>query len=79
MKTIDLRSDTVTQPTPAMREVMLSAPVGDDVFGDDPTVNALQERIAAITGKEAALFMPSGTQSNLCALLTHCGAAMNTS
>ena len=50
MKTIDLRSDTVTQPTPAMREVMLSAPVGDDVFGDDPTVNALQERIAAITG-----------------------------
>ena len=73
MKTIDLRSDTVTQPTPAMREVMLSAPVGDDVFGDDPTVNALQERIAAITGKEAALFMPSGTQSNLCALLTHCG------
>ena len=73
MKTIDLRSDTVTQPTPAMREAMLSAPVGDDVFGDDPTVNALQERIAAITGKEAALFMPSGTQSNLCALLTHCG------
>ena len=51
MKTIDLRSDTVTQPTPAMREVMLSAPVGDDVLGADPTVNALQERIAAITGK----------------------------
>jgi threonine aldolase len=64
---IDLRSDTVTQPTAAMREAMLRAPVGDDVFGDDPTVNALQERIAQITGKEAALFMPSGTQSNLCA------------
>lgn len=70
--TIDLRSDTVTQPTAAMREAMLSAPVGDDVFGDDPTVNALQERIAQITGKEAALFMPSGTQSNLCALMAHC-------
>ena len=69
---IDLRSDTVTQPTAAMREAMLAAPVGDDVFGDDPTVNALQERIAQITGKEAALFMPSGTQSNLCALMAHC-------
>ncbi len=69
---IDLRSDTVTQPTSAMREAMLSAPLGDDVFGDDPTVSALQERIAQITGKEAALFMPSGTQSNLCALMAHC-------
>ena len=69
---IDLRSDTVTQPTAAMREAMLAAPVGDDVFGDDPTVNALQKRIAQITGKEAALFMPSGTQSNLCALMAHC-------
>jgi threonine aldolase len=69
---IDLRSDTVTQPTAAMREAMMSAPLGDDVFGDDPTVNALQERIAQITGKEAALFMPSGTQSNLCALMAHC-------
>ncbi|WP_416559643.1 low-specificity L-threonine aldolase [Limnohabitans sp. yimb22184] len=69
---IDLRSDTVTQPTGLMREAMLAAPVGDDVFGDDPTVNALQERIAQITGKEAALFMPSGTQSNLCALMAHC-------
>ena len=69
---IDLRSDTVTQPTAAMREAMLRAPLGDDVFGDDPTVNALQDRIAHITGKEAALFMPSGTQSNLCALMTHC-------
>lgn len=69
---IDLRSDTVTQPTAAMRQAMLSAPLGDDVFGDDPTVNALQSRIAQITGKEAALFMPSGTQSNLCALMAHC-------
>jgi threonine aldolase len=72
MKTIDLRSDTVTQPTLAMREAMMAAPLGDDVFGDDPTVNALQEHIAAITGKEAALFMPSGTQSNLCGILAHC-------
>ncbi|WP_291012751.1 low-specificity L-threonine aldolase [Hydrogenophaga sp.] len=72
MKTIDLRSDTVTQPTAAMREAMMAAPVGDDVFGDDPSVNALQAHIAAITGKEAALFMPSGTQSNLCAILAHC-------
>jgi threonine aldolase len=73
MKTVDLRSDTVTQPTPAMREAMMAAPLGDDVFGDDPTVNALQERVAALTGKEAALFMPSGTQSNLCGILAHCG------
>ena len=70
---VDLRSDTVTQPTPAMREAIARAPVGDDVFGDDPTVNALQERVAALLGKEAALFMPSGTQSNLCGLLAHCG------
>jgi threonine aldolase len=72
MKPIDLRSDTVTRPTPAMRAAMAAAEVGDDVFGDDPTVNALQERIAAMLGKEAALFMPSGTQSNLCALMSHC-------
>jgi threonine aldolase len=71
-KTVDLRSDTVTQPTPAMREAMLAAPLGDDVFGDDPSVNALQARIADITGKQAALFMPTGTQSNLCALMAHC-------
>ena len=70
--TIDLRSDTVTRPTPAMRDAMMAAPLGDDVFGDDPTVNALQERIAAMLGKEAALFMPSGTQSNLAALMAHC-------
>jgi threonine aldolase len=73
MKLVDLRSDTVTQPTAAMREAMMAAPLGDDVFGDDPTVNALQERIASITGKEAALFMPTGTQSNLCGILAHCG------
>jgi threonine aldolase len=72
MKIIDLRSDTVTQPTPAMREAMLAAPLGDDVFGDDPTVNALQEKIAAMLGFEAALFVPTGTQSNFCAILSHC-------
>ncbi len=70
--TIDLRSDTVTQPTPAMREAMMTAPLGDDVFGDDPTVNALQERIAGLLGFEAALFVPTGTQSNFCAILSHC-------
>lgn len=69
---IDLRSDTVTRPTPAMRRAMAEAPVGDDVFGDDPTVHRLQEVVAEILGKEAALFLPSGTQSNLCALLSHC-------
>ena len=73
MDVIDLRSDTVTRPTPAMRQAMAEAVVGDDVFGDDPTVNALQQRIASMLGKEAALFMPSGTQSNLCALMAHCG------
>lgn len=69
---IDLRSDTVTRPTAAMRQAMLNAEVGDDVFGDDPTVQALQERIAHDLGFEAALFMPTGTQSNLCALMSHC-------
>ena len=69
---VDLRSDTVTQPTAAMRQAMLAAPLGDDVFGDDPTVNALQHRIARMLGFEAALFVPTGTQSNLCALLAHC-------
>lgn len=72
-RVIDLRSDTVTQPTAAMRAAMAAAEVGDDVFGDDPTVNRLQERIAAMLGKEAALFVPTGTQSNLCALMAHCG------
>ena len=71
-KVIDLRSDTVTQPTPAMRAAMMAAPLGDDVFGDDPSVNALQDKIATLLGKEAALFMPTGTQSNLCALMSHC-------
>ena len=69
---VDLRSDTVTQPTAAMRRAMLAAPLGDDVFGDDPTVNALQHRIAQMLGFESALFVPTGTQSNLCALLAHC-------
>lgn len=69
---VDLRSDTVTQPTPAMREAMMAAPLGDDVFGDDPSVNALQAQLAAMLGFEAALFVPTGTQSNLCALLAHC-------
>jgi len=70
---VDLRSDTVTRPTAAMRQAIAEAAVGDDVFGDDPSVNALQARIAALTGQQAALFMPSGTASNLCALLAHCG------
>ena len=69
---IDLRSDTVTRPTPAMRAAMAAAELGDDVFGDDPTVNALQARIAALLGKEAALFVPTGTMSNLCGLMAHC-------
>jgi threonine aldolase len=71
-KTVDLRSDTVTQPSAAMRAAMLAAPVGDDVFGDDPSVNALQDKLASMLGFEAALFVPTGTQSNLCALLAHC-------
>jgi threonine aldolase len=71
-KPIDLRSDTVTQPTPAMREAMMAAPLGDDVFGDDPSVNALQERIASVLGFEAGLFLPTATQSNLVALMSHC-------
>ncbi len=70
--TVDLRSDTVTRPTAAMRAAIAAAEVGDDVFGDDPTVNALQERVAALLGKEAALFVTSGTQGNLCALMSHC-------
>jgi len=73
MHWIDLRSDTVTQPTPAMREAMLRAEVGDDVYGEDPTVNALQQRLADELGFEAGLFVPSGTQSNLLAMMAHCG------
>jgi threonine aldolase len=68
----DFRSDTVTQPTAAMRAAMAAAPLGDDVFADDPSVNALQEKIADMLGFEAALFMPTGTQSNLCGILAHC-------
>ncbi len=69
---IDLRSDTVTRPTPAMQEAMQAARLGDDVYGEDPTVNALEDYAAQITGKEAAVFAPSGTQTNLIALLAHC-------
>ncbi len=72
METIDLRSDTVTFPTPAMRRAMAEAPVGDDVYGEDPTVNTLQEQAAARLGKEAALFVPSGTMANITAILTQC-------
>ncbi|WPU21587.1 low-specificity L-threonine aldolase [Cedecea neteri] len=69
---IDLRSDTVTRPSRAMLEQMMAAPTGDDVYGDDPTVNELQAYAAKISGKEAALFLPTGTQANLVALLSHC-------
>ncbi len=69
---IDLRSDTVTRPSRAMLEAMMAAPVGDDVYGDDPTVNELQRYAAELSGKEAALFLPTGTQANLVALLSHC-------
>ena len=72
-KIIDLRSDTVTRPTPAMREAMYRAEVGDDVFGEDPTVNRLEALAAQRLGKEAGLFVASGTMGNLVALLTHCG------
>jgi len=71
-KIIDLRSDTLTKPTTAMKEFMMNAPLGDDVYGEDPTVNALEEKVAKLAGKEAALFVTSGTQSNLLALLSHC-------
>lgn len=70
---IDLRSDTVTRPSSAMRAAMAAAEVGDDVFGDDPTVILLQDKLAEMTGHEAGLFFPSGTQSNLAALMAHCG------
>ena len=69
---VDLRSDTVTRPSEGMRRAMMQAPLGDDVFGDDPTVNLLQERAAEVFGFEAALLFPSGTQSNLAALMSHC-------
>jgi threonine aldolase len=72
MEWIDLRSDTVTEPTPEMREAMANAELGDDVYGEDPTVNHLQELSAQMLGKEAALFVPSGTMGNLAAILAHC-------
>ena len=73
MEWIDLRSDTVTQPTQEMREAMAHAQVGDDVYGEDPTVNKLQELAAERLGKEAGLFVPSGTMGNLASILAHCG------
>jgi threonine aldolase len=72
MDFIDLRSDTVTKPTPEMREALASAEVGDDVFGEDPTVNRLQELAAKMMGKQGGLFVPSGTMGNLIAVLAHC-------
>jgi threonine aldolase len=72
MKVIDLRSDTVTKPTSAMRAAIARAEVGDDVYGEDPTINRLEALAAKMLGTEAALFVTSGTQSNLLALLTHC-------
>ena len=72
MEYIDLRSDTVTKPTPEMREAMAKAEVGDDVYGDDPTINRLQAMAAEMMAKEAGLFVPSGTMGNLTALLSHC-------
>ena len=68
MTAIDLRSDTVTKPTLAMRQAMFDAPVGDDVFDEDPTIHALQDKAAAITAMEASLFVPSGTMANQIAL-----------
>jgi len=73
MRVVDLRSDTMTKPTPAMRRAMAEAEVGDDVFGEDPTVNKLEQMAAARMGKEAALFVASGTMGNLVSLLAHCG------
>ncbi|MDE0193778.1 MAG: low-specificity L-threonine aldolase [Gammaproteobacteria bacterium] len=72
-RVVDLRSDTVTKPSDAMRDAMASAEVGDDVYGEDPTVNRLESECATLLGLEAGLFVPSGTQSNLAALLAHCG------
>jgi threonine aldolase len=72
MTYIDLRSDTVTQPTPEMREAMAKAEVGDDVYGEDPTINHLQELAAEMMGKQAGLFVASGTMGNLIAVLSHC-------
>jgi threonine aldolase len=73
MRIVDMRSDTITQPTPTMRQAMSEAKVGDDVFGEDPTVNRLEEMVSKRLGKEAALFVASGTMANLVSQLTHCG------
>ena len=73
MRIVDMRSDTITQPTPTMRQAMAEANVGDDVFGEDPTVNRLEEMVAKRLEKEAALFVASGTMANLVSQLTHCG------
>jgi threonine aldolase len=73
MPTIDLRSDTVTLPSPAMQRAMAAAPLGDDVYGEDPTVNRLEQLAAARVGMEAAVFVASGTMGNLCGVLAHCG------
>jgi threonine aldolase len=73
MRTIDLRSDTITRPTPSMRRAMAEAEVGDDVFGEDPTVNRLEKTAAERLGKQAALFVASGTMGNLASVLSHCG------
>ena len=73
MRIVDMRSDTITQPTSSMRRAMFEAEVGDDVFGEDPTVNRLEEMVAERLGKEAALFVASGTMANLVSQLTHCG------
>ena len=70
--TIDLRSDTVTKPSMEMRKAISFAEVGDDVYGEDPSVNLLETKTAEIFGKETAIFFPTGTQSNLCAILSHC-------
>jgi threonine aldolase len=78
MPRIDLRSDTVTHPTPAMRRAMAGAEVGDDVFGDDPTVNALEERAAELLDKEAGLFVASGTMGNLVAQMAHLARGQET-
>ncbi|GAI93259.1 unnamed protein product, partial [marine sediment metagenome] len=73
MRIVDLRSDTITKPTPSMRRAMADAEVGDDVFGEDPTVNRLEEMAAERLGKEAALFVASGTMANMVSLMSHCG------
>src|SRR6266496_4142520 len=73
MRTIDLRSDTVTLPTPAMRRAIAEAPLGDDVYGEDPTINRLEALSAERVGKQAAMLVTSGTMGNLCAILAHCG------